>query len=123
LTTQSHSHIFGAMNASESKASGFLGITNEFYGQTMEWTQPNNTMQLFPAARVDYQITPNVAYHGSWTLRHENISPSAPPYPGLSLYAFTNDYKITTYIATSGIDWTIRSKLRDDAQDGRLHQW
>jgi hypothetical protein len=110
--------IFGAMNTSESKASGFLGIPGEYYGQTMEWTQANNTLQLFPAARVDYQITPGVAYHGSWSLRHENISPSAPPYPGLSQYAFTNDYKITTYIATSGIDWTINPHLINNATFG-----
>ncbi len=110
--------IFNAMNASESKASGFLAITNEFYGQTMEWSQPNSTFYLFPAARVDYQITPKVAYHGSWSIRHENISPSTPPYPGLSQYAFGNDYKINAYVATSGIDWSITPHLINNATFG-----
>lgn len=110
--------IFNTANASESKASGFLGITNEFYGQTMEWTQPNSTFQLFPAARLDYQITPKVAYHGSWSIRHENISPSADPYPGLSQYGTGNDYKINAYIATSGIDWSVTPHMINNATIG-----
>ncbi len=100
-------NMLSAINASQSKASGFLSITGQPYWQTMEWTQPTNTLYLFPSARVDYQITPKVAWHGSWNLRYENISGSQPPYPGESQYAFPNAYKITTYVATTGIDWTV----------------
>ncbi len=99
--------MLSSISGSESKASGFLPITGQPYWQTMEWTQPTNTLQLFPSARVDYHITPSLAWHGSWNLRYENISGSAPPYPGESQYAFPNGYKITTYVATTGLDWTI----------------
>jgi hypothetical protein len=99
--------MLSSITSSESKASGFLPITGQPYWQTMEWTQPTNTLYLFPSARLDYQITPKIAWHGSWNLRYENISGSAPPYPGESQYAFTNGYKITTYVATAGLDWTI----------------
>jgi hypothetical protein len=103
--------IFSTINGTQSKSSGYLAITGQPYWQTMEWTQGTNTMQLFPAARLDYQIVPKVAWHGSWSLRYENIHGSAPPYPGLDQFAFTNAYKITTYISTNTVDWTIKPNM------------
>lgn len=103
--------MLSAISGSQSKASGFLPVTGQPYWQTMEWTQPTDTQYLYPSARVDYHITPNVAWHGSWNLRHENISGSQPPYPGESQYAFPNGYKITTYVATTGVDWTITPRM------------
>ncbi len=103
--------MLSAINSSEAKASGFLSITGQPYWQTMEWTQGTDTTYLYPSARVDYQITPKVAWHGSWNLRHENIAGSAPPYPGESQYAFPNGYKITSYVATAGLDWTVTPRM------------
>jgi hypothetical protein len=110
--------MLGVINASESKASGFLGITNEFYASTMEWTQPADTLQMFPAARVDYQIAPNVAWHGSWSLHYENIHPSDPNYPGLNQFAYDNAYRTTTYVATNAVDWTITPHMVNTANFG-----
>lgn len=110
--------IFNTINGTTSKASGFLAITGQPYWQIMEWTQGTNTNQLFPAARVDYQIAPNVDWHGSWSLRYENISGSQPTYPGLNQYAFTNAYKITTYVAANTVDWTIKPNMINTAMFG-----
>jgi len=93
--------------ASQSLSTGYLSITGQPYWSTMQWRQATNTLQLFPSARLDYQITPKVAWHGSWNLRYQNIDGSAPPYPGENQYAFTNGYKITTYVGTMGVDWTV----------------
>ena len=100
-----------AISGAQSKSSGFLSVTGQPFWQTMEWTQPTNSLQLFPSARLDYQITPTLAWHGSWNLRYYNISGSQPPYPGESQYAFPNAYKITTYVATTGVDWTITPRM------------
>ena len=56
---------------------------------------------------MDYQIAPKLAWHGTWNLRYQNIHGSQPTYPGLDQYAFQNGYKITTYVATNSLDWTI----------------
>ncbi|HEX3876013.1 MAG TPA: TonB-dependent receptor [Bryobacteraceae bacterium] len=103
--------MLNAIASSESNASGFLPITGQPYWQTMEWTQSTNSLQLFPSARVDYHITPSIAWHGSWNLRYYNITGSQPPYPGETQYAFNNAYKITAYVATTGLDWTITPQL------------
>ncbi len=105
------SKMLSDITASEAKSSGYLSIAGQPYWQTMEWTQTTDTTQLFPSASVEYHITPSVVWHGSWNLRHENIQGSAPPYPGESQYAFSNGYKITTYVATAGLDWTITPHL------------
>ena len=101
--------ILGVINTSQSKATGFLPIANIPYEQTMEWTQATNTTVLYPTARLDYQIAKNLAWHGTWNLRHQNIA-GVPNYPGTS-YTYGGAYKITTYVATLGLDWTLSPTL------------
>jgi hypothetical protein len=102
--------ILGAINASESKATGFLGITGQPYWQTMQFVRPANTTYLFPTARVDYQITPKVAWHGSWNLKWDFID-GYSNYPDMPQYLNANSYKITTYVATNSVDWTITPRM------------
>jgi hypothetical protein len=101
------SGILSSINGTLGKAASTLPITGQPYWQNMTWVQPNETNQVFPTARVDYQILPTLAWHGTWNLRYQNIHGSQPPYPGLDQYAFTNAYKITTYVASNSLDWTI----------------
>ena len=98
--------ILGQITSSQQQATGSAPISGKLFDQTMFWTQPTNTATTFPTARVDYQISNNIAWHGTWNLRHQNLEGSAPPYPG-SPYTWTNGYKITTYVATNAVDWTI----------------
>src|SRR5215475_6516582 len=56
--------ILTKINASQSGASGSVpisGIPTEFM-VNMQWNQALNTMQAYPTARLDYQITPTVAW-------------------------------------------------------------
>ncbi|HYL78956.1 MAG TPA: TonB-dependent receptor [Bryobacteraceae bacterium] len=97
--------ILSQINGTLSKASGFVPISGKPYAQTMQWTQTTSTKTLYPTARLDYQITPRIAWHGTWNLRYQNIQGSAPDYPGAG--AYNNAYKITTYVATNSVDYTI----------------
>ena len=85
--------IFGTINGTLGKAADILPITGQPYWQNMTWVQPNETNQVFPSARVDYQINPNIAWHGTWNLRYQNIHGSQPTYPSLDQYAFPNAYR------------------------------
>ena len=111
------SGILGAINSSETHSSGYLNISGQPYWQTMEWNQGMNTLYLFPTARVDYQITPKVAWHGTWNLRYENIA-GYPNYPGMTQYDYGNAYKITTYIGTNAVDWQITPHMQNSAVFG-----
>lgn len=109
--------ILSAINGSQSKATSFLPVTGQAYFQNMYWTQPENTLYLFPTARVDYQIAPKIAWHGTWNMRHETIS-GGPNYPGMDLYNYGGGYKINTYVATNAVDWTITPHMLNNVSFG-----
>src|SRR5262249_22906773 len=108
--------ILGTINCLQSNAVGSLPVAGQPFWQTMQWTQPTNTLLLYPTARVDYQVTPKIAWHGTWNLRYQNIA-GTPNYPG-TIYNFPNAYKITTYVATNSLDWTIKPTLVNNISFG-----
>jgi len=100
--------ILSKINASQSAASGFVpisGIPTEFM-TNMQWNQALNTMQSYPTARVDYQITPTVAWHGTWNLRSSDFTSGTAVYPN-SPFDFVGPAggnihsSATPYVATS----------------------
>src|SRR5262249_4734034 len=103
--------ILGKINNSQSGATGFVpisGIAAEFM-QNMQWDQALNTTQHFPTARVDYQIKPTLAWHGTWNLRSSDFTKGTVSYPN-NPYDFvgpngTNIHSSATpYVATSTVD-------------------
>ncbi len=106
--------IFGATNTSLNK--GVLTpSTTDLIHDTLNWNQATNTTNLYPTARVDYQIAPKVAWHGTWNLRYENIA-GVPDYPGLPVLG--GAYKITSYVASNAVDWTITPTMLNSASFG-----
>src|SRR5499426_1092317 len=114
--------ILSKINASQSGAFGFVpisGIPTEFM-VNMQWNQALNTMQAYPTARVDYQITPTVAWHGTWNLRSSDFTSGTAVYPN-SPFNFvgpsgTNIHSSATpYVATSSVDWTIKPNMINNA--------
>ena len=110
------SGILGQVNQTRANAIGFLPIGGTPSMQTMQWNQATSTTTAYPTARLDYQITPTIGWHGTWNLRHQKIA-GTPPYPG-SEYTYPNAYKITTYVATNSVDWTIRPNMTNNASFG-----
>ena len=109
--------MLGKINASQAGV-GFVpisGIAQEFM-TNMQWSQALNTTQHFPTARLDYQIKPTLAWHGTWNLRSSDFTKGTVQYPN-SPYDFvgpngTNIHSSATpYVATSTVDWTIKQNL------------
>jgi hypothetical protein len=118
------SGILNTINGYQKNAVGYLPIAGQPFWHTMEWTQPNNFMTVYPTARVDYQIAPSIAWHGTWNLRHQTLD-GTPPYPG-SPYSFGGlvngatgyPYRITTYVATNSLDWTVKPAMVNNLSFG-----
>ena len=91
------------------------GIAPEFM-QNMQWTQALNTTQHFPTLRLDYQVKPTLAWHGTWNLRSSDFTKGTVSYPN-SPFDFvgpngTNIHSSATpYVATSTLDWTIKQNM------------
>ena len=113
-TTQSE---INAIRATQNNPAviGYLPIANTPYEQTMNWNTPLNLDNKYPTARFDFQINPSVAYHTTWNLRH-TVYTGHPEWPGApipDLYPGAESYKITTYVWTHAVDWTINPHLTD----------
>jgi len=105
------SGMLSNINATQSRASGYLAVAGQPYYQNMLWNFNTYTMQEFPAARIDYQFTPKIAYHGSWNLRHSAFgATSGSPYPGTG-FDWNGASTITTYVVSNQVDWTITPHL------------
>jgi hypothetical protein len=126
--------ILGEMNKSRQFSTGYLPNSTLPFTETMQWQHQTETRHLYPTARVDYQITPGISWHGSWNLRHSDFGSSGPNYPGTP-YEWANTSKITTYVASNQVDWTITPRMVNSfvfgVQSNRenfyvgsdIHQW
>ncbi len=98
--------VLNNINATAGK--GVVIPSSNLHLQTLNWSQPLTNKTVYPTARVDYQISPKIAWHGVWNLRHNTIT-GVPQYPGLDLLG--SAYKITAYVASNSFDWTIKPTL------------
>jgi hypothetical protein len=83
--------------------------TSNLYQQTLQWRQDRGSRDIYPTARLDYQITDSLAWHGVWNLQHNHTDGSAPAYPGLALNSAES--KFTRYALSNGVDWSIRPSM------------
>lgn len=94
-------------------------LTTNLIQNQLSWNQPSTTTNRYPTARLDYQITRKLAWHGSWDTWWRKIS-GAPPYPTDPHNGTVQSFKSTYYTATSGVDWTINPALLNQANFGVL---
>jgi hypothetical protein len=129
----------GLMDAIQATRQGALRFEpNAAYPfqETMLWQYNRDQIVLYPTARVDYQITPAIAWHGTWNLRRTN-TPGITNYPGTP-YDFglgAESYYLSGYVATNTVDWTVSPSLLNNfvfgIQSNRetfnskasIHQW
>lgn len=126
--------IFAKINASKVNAIGYQPIAGAPFATAMQWNFSTFTNQQYPTARLNYQITPGLGWHGTWNLRHSAFGSGGPPYPG-SGYDWNNASTVTTYVASNQFDWTIsphllnnltfgiQSNLEAFNPGGNTHQW
>jgi Carboxypeptidase regulatory-like domain len=120
------------VNGTVSKGS-VLPSSSNFYQQTLNWKIATGSLDLYPTARLDYQITDKVAWHIAWNLQHEHVNPTGSTYPGLPGQA--GESKLTHYALANGVDWSIKPNLYNSVKIGiqssvngtnignSVHQW
>src|SRR5262249_48041331 len=105
--------ILGKMNGSL-PAGTVTG--NDLITNRLNWNLPGGPTERYPTARVDYQITPKVAFSGSWNLRWRDIR-GTQPWPG-SGFAKQSEFKSTYYVASAGVNYTIRPTMFNEFRFG-----
>ena len=84
----------------------------------LNWQQGTDYKQEFPFLRLDYQIKPNITWHGSYNMYWRTIA-NTPPYPGDPNAG--NGFQSTYSTLSTGVDWTISSHLVNQANFGLLN--
>jgi hypothetical protein len=110
-----------------------LPSSSNLYQNSLTWKQTTGSRDIYPTVRLDYQITNNIAWHGSWNLQHQHINPTGVPYPGLGIQS--GESKFTRYSLSNGLDWTVTPTLFNSFKLGvqssvsgsnignSVHQW
>jgi Carboxypeptidase regulatory-like domain len=87
--------------------------------QNFDFITPTKTVSTFPTARIDYQITPNLTWTGTWNLFDRGISGSKrwpnDPRPASDLYSNT------WYIASTSVNWTVTPRITNEIKYGVQH--
>jgi hypothetical protein len=87
------------------------------YMNQLNFFQKQSNTNRYPTARVDYQITPKIAFHASWDLYWRKIA-NTEPYPGDK--HVNNGFKSTYYTGMLGFDWTLTPRLVNQFNFGVL---
>lgn len=124
--------VLNTIDGTLSKGS-LIPSSSNFYQQTLNWKISTGSLDLYPTARLDYQITDKVAWHIAWNLQHEHVNPTGSTYPGIPGQA--GESKFTHYALSNGVDWSIKPNLFNSVKIGiqssvngtnignSVHQW
>jgi hypothetical protein len=88
--------------------------------QAFDWIETTNVVNTYPTARVDYQITPNLSWMGSYNLYHQRGK-------GERLWPIPDQSRqfqslISWWTASTGLNWTINSRTHNEFRFGILRR-
>ena len=86
------------------------------YLETVNFIAKQPDKERYPTVRFDYQISPKVAWHGSWDMYWRDIQNEYVNYPNDPNQG--NGFKSTYYVVSNGVDWTINSHMVNQANFG-----
>ncbi len=86
------------------------------YIETVNFIARQPDKERYPTVRFDYQITPKLAWHGSWDMYWRDISNEYVNYPNDPNQG--NGFKSTYYVVSNGVDWTINPHMVNQANFG-----
>jgi hypothetical protein len=113
--------LIAAILAKESSARALgAASTANLRQDTLSWLQPQTQMNYYPTARMDYQITPRVAWMGSWNLYRQDARGRPQwPLPGQPIQLDT--FHSSWWITSTGLNWQAKSNLFNEFRYGVQH--
>ena len=84
-------------------------VSSNLFQNTFSFINENDpNTNIYPTARVDYQVNSNLAVRGVLNLHWRDL-PTRPTYPGEP--EVSDGFTSTYYILSTGADWTVNSNL------------
>ena len=98
---------------------GTVSSTNSLITQSFQFLAPSTTINYYPTARLDYQITPNLAWMGSWNLYRQDVQGFQQwPLPENPIQSI---FHASWWITSTGLNWTINSNTFNEFRYGVQH--
>lgn len=114
--------LIASMLAKQTQARqyGSINSTNNLRTEQLQWLEPQKTINYYPTARLDYQITPKLSWMGSWNLYRQDQQgrrgwplPDYPPQLDV--------YHASWWITSTGLNWTVNSNTFNELRYGIQH--
>jgi len=103
----------------QASAQGDLRSTNNLRTQSLAWLEPSKQINVYPTARLDYQITPNLSWMGSWNLySQDNQGRRQWPLPETPIQFM---FHASWWITSTGMNWTLGPGTHNDFRYGVQH--
>jgi hypothetical protein len=94
--------------------------SNVLLTERLSWIEPDKQVNYYPTARLDAQITPTLAWMGSWNLYRQDNQPRRlwplPNWPE-QVDAFVASWWITS----TGLNWTVNANTHNEFRYGIQH--
>ncbi|HJR61218.1 MAG TPA: TonB-dependent receptor [Vicinamibacterales bacterium] len=104
----------------EARQYSTVSSTNSLLSEEIAWREPQQTDNYYPTARLDYQISNNLALMGSWNFYRQDTSgrrvfplPDFPPQLDTQTRAW--------WIGSTGLNWSITSNTHNEFRYGVQH--
>ncbi|MGC2636315.1 MAG: carboxypeptidase-like regulatory domain-containing protein, partial [Acidobacteriaceae bacterium] len=108
---------FQQINSAVSKAAVQTATTLPYQNQII-WQYRYNYDQIYPTARIDYQITPKIEWHTAYDVEWRT-------YPGYEAYPgdpnVNSSFQSTYSTFTTGLNWTITNSIVNQINAGLLN--
>jgi hypothetical protein len=104
----------------EARQYGVIEQTNNLLTEDILWREPQKQINYYPTARLDYQITPNLAWMGSWNLYRQDAQ-GRRVWPLPDLPKQLNRFHSSWWITSTGLNWAINSNTHNEFRYGVQH--
>lgn len=114
--------IIAALLAKQQQARslGTVASTNNLRTEQLSWLEPQKTINYYPTARLDYQISSKLAWMGSWNLyRQDQQGRRNWPFPDFPKQLDT--FHASWWITSTGLNWTVGPKTFNEFRYGIQH--
>src|SRR4051812_28964583 len=113
--------LIAAILAKETTARA-LGATaaNNLRTDTLSWVQPQTQVNYYPTARMDYQITPKLAWMGSWNLFRQDAR-GRPQWPFAGQPTQLDTFHSSWWVTSTGLNWQATNNTFNEFRYGIQH--
>lgn len=114
--------VLAAMLAkiSGAQTAGTINPQTNLNLQQLSWSEPQKQINYYPTARLDYQISPNFSWMGSWSLYRQDAQ-------GRRLWPLANQpiqldtFHSSWWVGSTALNWTIGPSTFNEFRYGVQH--